>query len=95
MNNDVEPNFKEKFVEICTCRSCKQCMKSIEKTQTQIFFPFHRNPNPTLGVVWFRQNQHSILNSQNLWASLQLNLFDFVLITQLSSFKTQKTEFGG
>ena len=40
MNSDVEPNFKEKFVEICTCKSCKQCMESIEKTQTQIFFLF-------------------------------------------------------
>ena len=40
VNNTIRPNFKEKFAEICTWGSRKQCMGPIKKMQTCVCFLF-------------------------------------------------------
>ena len=45
VNNTVGPNFKEKFVEICTCWSCEQCMRPTQKNADAHVCCFQCNPN--------------------------------------------------
>ena len=45
VNSTVGPNFKEKFVEICTCGSHEQCMGPTQKEVDADVICFQCNPN--------------------------------------------------
>ena len=48
MNSAVRPNFKEKFDEVHTYRSCEQCMRATQKHTATRIVPSARYPNPHL-----------------------------------------------
>ena len=44
MNSTVGPNFKEKFAEILSYKSCEQYMRPTQKTQMRCY--------PNLCLIW-------------------------------------------
>ena len=57
MNSIVGPNFKEKFTEIRTCRSHKQCTGLTEKTQTRVlllFIAIQTQPKPIKMMLFWK-----------------------------------------
>ena len=66
MNNVVGSSFKEKFAEIRTYGSCKQCMGLIEKMQTRIFSGIQTQP--MMFIIYRRKYYFGpyILRSQSI-----------------------------